>query len=240
MASHVAMFVRGTTAVVASLAAATAFASVSPEQALAKRLHAALERADARVVVERIEAPAAGCRPDWSRLEVEGRQREGEKGGAAPLGLRQPLTGSGRLALQVPGSSNGHACEAWIWARVHVFAPVPVALKAVHAGGALEGAWALQEREIRPGFSAWAGGESADAQADRSLAAGQIIGEDMVRRAGLAPGQPVKVLLLAGAVAVEESGTVVPCGRTKACAVLPSGRHLEGTWEDGRLVVRAP
>jgi hypothetical protein len=221
--------------------AAFALAAASPraasatrtEELLAQWMTPSLSRPDARLVVERIEAPSVGCQPAWSSLATPSDSpRDG-------YGVTQPLAASGRVAVVVPGTRDAHACRAWIWARVRVFAKVPVTTRPLHAGESLAGAWALREVELRPGFVAWEP-TASDALADRSLPSGQGVAEDMVRRAGLAAGQPVKVLLLTGALSVETSATVVPCGRTKTCAVLASGRHIEGAWEDGRLVVRTP
>jgi hypothetical protein len=44
----------------------------------------------------------------------------------------------------------------------------------------------------------------------------------------------------AGALSVEQSGRAVPCPRGRACAVLPSGRRVEGRLEDGRILVELP
>jgi hypothetical protein len=32
----------------------------------------------------------------------------------------------------------------------------------------------------------------------------------------------------------------VACARGRACAVLPSGRRIEGAWHGGRIVVESP
>lgn len=222
----------------AASASPAAASAAQSEELLARWMAPALARPDARLVVERIETPQVGCLPSWSSLAASTAGTDNPSDG---YGLAQPLASSGRVAVVVPGLREGHPCRAWIWARVRVFASVPVTTRSLHAGQSLTGAWALREVELRPGFVAWEPAASAtEALADRSLASGQGIAEDMVRRAGLAAGQPIKVLLLTGALSVEASGTVVPCGRTRTCAVLASGRHIEGAWEDGRLVVRTP
>ena len=229
-------------ALAASSGAPAAAESASPEASLASWLRPALFRPDARLVVERIDAPAVGCRPAWNRLAGGPEAGLTSTGAADGYGVTQPLASGGRVAVAVPGLREGSACRAWIWARLRLYAPVPVATRSVHAGQPLSGAWAMRELELRPGFEAWepASEGTADALADRSLVAGQGIGVDMVRRAGLTAGTPIKVLLIAGALSIEQSGTVVPCGRAKTCAVLPSGRHLEGRLQDGRLIVQTP
>jgi hypothetical protein len=53
-------------------------------------------------------------------------------------------------------------------------------------------------------------------------------------------GTPVKIVVRVGALSVEQLGRIVPCTRDAICAVLPSGKHVEGRLEDGRLVVELP
>ncbi len=76
--------------------------------------------------------------------------------------------------------------------------------------------------------------------ADRSLGAGQMIEADAVRAPGLKTGENVKVLIVSGALAIEQTGHAIPCARGKSCALLPSGKHVEGTLVDGRLMVPLP
>jgi hypothetical protein len=35
-------------------------------------------------------------------------------------------------------------------------------------------------------------------------------------------------------------GRLVPCSRGVACAVVPTGKHVEGRLEDGTLIVETP
>jgi hypothetical protein len=55
--------------------------------------------------------------------------------------------------------------------------------------------------------------------------------------AGPAVGTRVRILVRVGSLVVEEVGRLVPCSRGLACAVVPSGKHVEGRLEDGTLVV---
>ena len=59
-------------------------------------------------------------------------------------------------------------------------------------------------------------------------------------RIGPAPGALVAVRIRSGALTVEQSGRAVPCARGLACALLPSGRRVEGRLTDGRLLVELP
>jgi hypothetical protein len=53
-------------------------------------------------------------------------------------------------------------------------------------------------------------------------------------------GTSVRIVVRTGALTVEQLGRIVPCSRDAVCAVLPSGRHVEGRLEDGRLIVDLP
>jgi hypothetical protein len=61
-----------------------------------------------------------------------------------------------------------------------------------------------------------------------------------VAGANLPPGEPLKVIVMTGALAVEMQGRAVPCGAGRTCVVLPSGRHMEGRLENGHLLVEVP
>jgi len=52
--------------------------------------------------------------------------------------------------------------------------------------------------------------------------------------------EAVKVLVRNGALAIETVGRLVACGAGRACAVLASGKHVEGQLADGRLIVEVP
>jgi flagella basal body P-ring formation protein FlgA len=150
-----------------------------------------------------------------------------------------PISGSGRVAVRLSGARPGGApCEGWGWARVRLYAPALVSARSVRAGEPLAGSVATEEREVsagRPPLSALPDG----AMADRPLAAGQVI-EPRDLRTGPRPGAPVSVVIRLGSLEVEQPGHAVPCARGRACAVVPSGKRVEGTWRDGRLVVESP
>jgi hypothetical protein len=57
---------------------------------------------------------------------------------------------------------------------------------------------------------------------------------------GPAVGTRVRILVRVGSLVVEEAGRLVPCSRGLACAVVPSGKHVEGRLEDGTLLVETP
>jgi len=113
-----------------------------------------------------------------------------------------------------------------------------VATRAIRAGDAFAGAIATAEREILPGRQP---ATSLDgAIAERTVGPGQMIEAGMAQAPGLHPGQAVKVVLVAGALSIEQTGRAVACGRNHNCAVLSSGRHVDGALVDGHLLVEMP
>jgi hypothetical protein len=187
-------------------------------------LSAAVTIPGARADIVALDRPAGECVTTGPRMHVE---------------IPRPIDGSGRIAVKLIGSRTGGAtCEVWAWARVRIFAQVPVARRAVREGDALVPATQMEEREIKSGHVPATLTEGATA--DRSLGAGQIVEADFVRAPGLRPGELVKVLIVSGAMAIEQTGHAVPCARGHNCAVLPSGKHIEGTFVGGRLMVQLP
>jgi hypothetical protein len=174
------------------------------------------------------------------RVEVTRLATQGTSGCAiARAEVALPIEGSGRVTLKMAGQgSDGRACSGWGTATVKVLAPSPVATRALRAGENLDGAVAFAEREVLPGREPVV--VPAGAIATRPLTPGQPVDASSFRVRGPDVGEPIKVRVIVGAVAVEEVGRVASCGRNKACAVLPSGKHVEGRVEDGRLVVEVP
>ncbi len=151
----------------------------------------------------------------------------------------RPVTTSGQVALHLfGGDETGGRCESWIWARVRVSAPSLVTTRAVREGAPLEGSVMAVEREIVPGRPPVAELPEG-AVADRALAAGAPLDETLFRT-GARPGQAVAVVLRVGALVVEQRGQAVACRRGRACALLPTGRRVEGAWHDGRIEMETP
>ncbi|MFL5262360.1 MAG: hypothetical protein ACJ79L_08155 [Anaeromyxobacteraceae bacterium] len=167
-------------------------------------------------------------------------------GDASPRGCEavkaeapRPVTGSGRVALRLEGrDARGDGCDAWAWATVRVHAPSLVALRAVAEGEPLAGAVGPAEREGRPG-RAPLGALPQGAVADRALAPGAAVLPEHLR-VGPRPGEPVAVVLRAGGLEISQQGKALPCRRGRACALLPSGRRVEGVLAAGRLVLEQP
>ncbi len=153
--------------------------------------------------------------------------------------VARPIAASGRLAVKISGrAARGGHCDSWIWVRVRVVAPVAVATRALRAGEPVEGAYDTEERELRPGHAPVALGPSSVAM--RAVAAGQILDDVVVGEPTLRSGDVVRVMVVSGALVVEQTGRGIPCARGRSCAVLASGKQVEGELIDGRLVVQAP
>ena len=148
--------------------------------------------------------------------------------------LERPIEGSGRFPVKV----SGRGCTGWAWAEVKVYAAVLVTTRPVRAGDSLEGAVAEEERELRPPLREVAT-DVKGSRASRALGRGQIVDRSHLEAAGAAPGSTIKIVVRTGALQVVQTGRVVPCGRGRTCAVVPSGKHVEGEIVDGRLIVEA-
>lgn len=151
----------------------------------------------------------------------------------------RPIQGSGTLVAKLNGQNREQeTCAGWVRADVTVTAPVMIAARVLRAGEPLDLATTVEWREIGPGATPAV--PRAGAFAARTLMAGQVLDAASVRADRLASGGQVKVTVRSGGVTIEQSGRLVSCGADRTCAVLPSGKHVEGVMEDGRLVVRAP
>ena len=158
-----------------------------------------------------------------------------------------PVSESGRVAVHLFGASRptasgaegrGQPCDGWAWARVRVSAPSLVTTRPLVEGDPLEGAVAAAEREVLPG-RATLSVLPEGAIAARALAAGVPLDETLLR-VGALPGETVAVVLHAGSLWVEQEGRAIACRRGRVCALLPSGRRVEGVWHDGRIVLGSP
>jgi hypothetical protein len=204
----------------AALAAPAAVAGAVPS-AVAEALGRAAPLPGARVEVEdfRPEVPA-GCAVTRAELPA-------------------PLAGSGRVAVRISGTlPGGEACEGWGWAAVRVLSTALIAHRTVPAGSPLQDAVTPREQELRGGRPPLAR-LPAGAVAGRPIAAGQVV-EERDLRLGPAAGDEVIVIVRLGSLRVEQAGRAVPCSRGHACAQMPSGKRVEGTWLDGRIVVESP
>ena len=149
----------------------------------------------------------------------------------ASASLDRPVAGSGRYALRLEGAG----CGAWGWATVRVFAPGYVTTRPVRAGEPLEDAVKAVDQEIRGGRSPVM--VTASSKASRAINIGQLVEAAHVEVTGPSVGSPIKVLVRTGSLVIEQTGRAVSCGRGRVCAILPSGKHVEGTLEGDVLVL---
>ena len=145
------------------------------------------------------------------------------------------IDGSGRVAVKFAGRN----CSGWGWVRLEVWCETAITTRAVRTGEAVGSGFAMVEREVRPGRMPFV--PPAGAVAVRSLPVGTAINPGDVSMSAVVAGDPVKIVVAAGALAVETQGRRVACGGSRACAVLPSGKHVEGRLDDaGHLIVEVP
>jgi len=169
----------------------------------------------ARIVAVRWTAPS-GCRVESATVQ-------------------RPIDGSGRFPVRI----SGRGCSGWGWAEVQVWAETSVTTRVVRAGETLASSSTIVEREVRPGRLPYI--VPADAVASRSLAMGSAIDASDVSRTSVILGDAVKVVFVSGAVAIEAQGRRSNCLRGRDCAILSSGKHVEGRFdESGRLIVEVP
>ncbi len=171
-----------------------------------------------------------------ARLEVLALRESGSSGcEATQAEVQRPVTTSGAVVVRL----RGPGCESLAWADLRVLAKGLVLTHAVREGEPLQGAAAAAEIELRQGQDLLSS-LARDARAARSLPAGTQLSLHHVRAEGPAIGSQVKIEVRAGALVAVQMGRVVGCVPGRACAILPSGRRVEGTLDAGRILVEAP
>jgi len=180
------------------------------------------------VLSRALAVPGARIVPvDWAPHLPAGCQlRQAVLGGA--------ITGSGRLPVKL----YGQGCLGWGWVRFEVWAPSAFTTRPVRAGERLQPALAVEDREIKSGRTGVV--PPPGALAARDLPRGTVLEASHIAGAAMASGESVKVIVMSGPLAIEMQGRAISCGAGRTCAVLPSGRHVEGHLEEGRLLVDTP
>jgi flagella basal body P-ring formation protein FlgA len=149
--------------------------------------------------------------------------------------VSRPIEASGRVAVKVAGEH----CAGWGWVRLQVWAETAVTIRTVRAGEEIASAVTVIEQEIQAGRTPFS--PPPGSVATHALSSGVRVAPEDVSNSVIVAGDPIKILVVSGAVAVETQGRRISCARGHACAVLPSGRHVEGRIDDGRrLVVEVP
>lgn len=216
---HIALLL--TTGVVTILTVTPADGAESAGPALVDAIERAVSISGARVDSASEEKPVARTCP--SREVI----------------VPRAVDGSGRIAVKIVGvKAGGVPCEVWTWVRVRLVADVAVTRRAVRSGDSMADAVVMQTREVMPGRPP--AQLQPGAVATRAIAAGAVVESDAVAAATVRPGDTVKILVVSGSLAVEQTGRATPCARGRSCAQLPSGKHVEGDLINGRLVVALP
>lgn len=158
--------------------------------------------------------------------------------------LSAPIVASGTAALRVSGrGNNGRPCSAYAFVDVHVVTDALISTRPIREGAPLEGAVRMVRREIAHGETPITA-LPVGVVASRSLTAGQLVDPQLFHAPGLTPGTPVRVMLRAGALSLEENGLISRCNDTSrfehACATVASGKRVEGRYENGVILVEAP
>ncbi len=145
------------------------------------------------------------------------------------------IDGSGRVAVKF----SGRGCSGWGWVHLEVWAETAVTTRAVHAGEAMASSYSMIEQEVGLGRMPFVPPDGAVAV--RNIPSGSILRPGDVSTSAVLAGDPVKIIVVSGVLVVEAQGRRVSCGASRACAVLASGKHLEGRMDDsGRLIVEVP
>jgi hypothetical protein len=155
---------------------------------------------------------------------------------AKPLGQ---VLGSGAATLKLEGTSHGRSCAGWSWVQARFFSQALVTTRRVATGDALAGAFAPRERELLAGRS-FVLQAPADAVAAYSMQPETVLEPQNIRNPAQIADRTIAVELHYGDLLVEAQGRTVPCAVDAACALLPSGKRVSGTWTNGRLEVSLP
>jgi hypothetical protein len=164
-------------------------------------------------------------------------------GAACPATRAEALhavSGSGLVPLRLVGTGpEGRPCESFGWARVRVTAAGLVLSHAVAYGEPLQGAVVPGDVELRTGRPPPLAEIPAGGRAARALAGGAPVLAGDVQEGPL-PGEPITVVIRAGALEISQAGRALPCARGRCGALLPGGRRVEGKLEHGQLVLETP
>jgi hypothetical protein len=155
--------------------------------------------------------------------------------GIRSANVSRTIEGSGRVAVKYAGRN----CSGWGWVRLEVWSETAVTTRVVRAGEVVGVSLAMVEKEVISGRRPFI--PAPGAVAVRSLPQGTILNPSDVSMSAVVAGDPIKIIVAAGTLAVETQGRRVSCAGSRACAVLPSGKHVEGHMDDaGHLIMEVP
>jgi len=177
-----------------------------------------------------VEAAVRAAAVGGARVEVRSFKVGGKPCAAVRADVRPAVKSSGAVPVRV----QGDGCEAWGWAQVALFVPVQKVTAAAKEGARIESS--TEERELTPGRT-YVAALPDGAVASRPLAIGTLLEPQHLRSAGPSIGAEVTVVASSGALQIAQRGRVIGCSGSKGCAQLANGRRVEGTFENGRLLV---
>lgn len=144
---------------------------------------------------------------------------------------------AGRLMLRLSGTSGGGlVCDGFATARAQLVGPVYVVTKPVARGAPLADAVTLEDRPVH-GLPSRVNNLTTGATAAQPLPPGTVLEARHVATQGPKAGDKVTVVLKSGAITLVQEARLAPCIPGRSCAVLPTGRRVEGQLVEGRLVV---
>jgi hypothetical protein len=152
---------------------------------------------------------------------------------AREASVERPYFTSGEVMARFTGEDSKGPCNGAALVHATVRAQVWVAAKAAKTGDPIEAMKAERELRAEPLADLPQG-----ARAAKAIAAGSIIDAASLQDAAGPVGSKIGIELRDGALRVATEGRVVPCGRGKSCAVLQSGKHVEGQVQNGILLVQ--
>jgi hypothetical protein len=152
---------------------------------------------------------------------------------AREASVERPYFASGEVMARFTGEDSKGPCNGAALVHATVRARVWVAARGAKTGEPIEAIQAERELRAEPLAQLPRG-----ARAARAIAAGSIIDAASLQDPAGPVGSKIDIELRDGALRVATEGRVVPCGRGRSCAVLQSGKHVEGQVENGVLLVQ--
>lgn len=147
---------------------------------------------------------------------------------------------SGRVGVRLLGERGlGTRCQGLGTAYVTLERRVWVTAHPVSAERSLKGRVKAAYVAMRPGMQP-ADGDPAGWVSMRALKKGAVVQNRDIRARGPRPGDPIRVRMVRGGLAIEQRGRAARCTGAQACADLTTGKRVFGAYDGAVLVVRLP
>lgn len=175
--------------------------------------------------------------PEASRLEVGEVKVQLSSDCRIERAEAPALKMSGRVAVKLRGvTASNKSCSGWAWARIRLFSKAFVLARDVQRGESVSKASREEERELSSSKK-FLSSIPEGSTAVRALPKGTVLDESHLKSSGPQLGRPVTVVVKTDTLTVVQQGRSAPCSKGKSCAVLPTGKRVEGDWVDGQLQV---